>query len=570
MTPHPPAQRLVGMLAIMVVAFGGIVVRLATLQVRDNTTLSELGMNQRMRTVDLPAERGQILDRDGTALAVTRQARDIYANPTLVTDPLGEAQTIAEALELKPKDLRAALATEGTFVYLKRQVDLDVALDLEAMQLPGIGFLDVPQRYYPAGALAPQVLGLVNVDGVGIAGLENQYQSQLSGTAGERTAELSADGLPISTGTETLVEPVPGTSVVTTLDRQMQFMAETALQRAVERNDALGGTAIVMDPHTGDIYAMATYPGFDPNDFSGVSQDVMRNRAVTDAFEPGSVNKIITAAAALETGSVSLDQRFQVPSQMQVGPFTISDSHVHPVETMTIGDIIAESSNIGAALIANEVGNDALGEYMERFGYGRETGVGFPGEAAGVLLPSSQWDEVIRATISYGQGISVTPLQMASVYATIANGGTWVQPRLVKGFERPDGTYRNAPAPRTRQVVRPDTADLLTRMLAYVVEDGTGAEAQIPGYQVAGKTGTSRKLDDFGHYVQRYMASFVGFLPASNPQVVIAVSIDEPNTVYGGLAAAPLFQELARYSIQRLSIPASPPVGLPPHAQELP
>jgi cell division protein FtsI (penicillin-binding protein 3) len=558
------------MLAIMVIAFTGIVVRLATLQVRDNGALSALGMDQRVRTIDLPAERGQILDRDGMALAVTREARDVYADPTLVTDPLGEAETIAEVLELKPKDVRAALATDGTFVYLKRQVDLDVAQDLEALQLPGIGFLEVPQRYYPAGSLAPQVLGFVDVDGVGIAGLEDRYQRELAGTPGERTAELSADGLPISTGLDTVVEPVPGTSIVTTLDRQMQYMAQTALQRAVERNNALGGTVIVMDPHTGDVYAMATYPGFDPNHFTAAPQEAMRNRAVTDSFEPGSVNKIITAAAALETGSVSLDQRFQVPSQLQVGPFTIHDSHVHPVETMTIGDIIAESSNIGSALVAEQVGNEALGSYMERFGYGRETGVGFPGEAAGVLLPASQWDEVIRATVSYGQGISVTPLQMAGVFATIANDGTWVQPRLVRGFEAADGTFRQAPAPHTRRVVRPETADLLTSMLASVVEDGTGAEAQIPGYQVAGKTGTSRKLDDYGNYVQRYMASFVGFLPASDPEVVIAVSIDEPRTVYGGLAAAPLFQELARYSIQRLSIPAASAVELPPHAQELP
>jgi cell division protein FtsI (penicillin-binding protein 3) len=558
------------MFAVLLLAFTGIVLRLATLQVRDNGALAQLGLDQRIRTVALPAARGQILDRDGTALAVTREARDVYANPQLVTDPIDEADSIADVLALKPKDVREALAADGTFVYIERQVDLDVADDLEALELPGIGFLEVPQRYYPAGALAPQVLGFVDVDGVGIAGLEDRYQTQLAGTPGERTAELSADGLPISTGVDTVTEPVPGTSIVTTLDRQMQFMAQTALQRAVERNQALGGTVIVMDPHTGDIYAMATYPGFDPNHFSDAPQEAMRNRVVTDSFEPGSVNKIITAAAALETGSVGLDQRFHVPAQMQVGPFTIHDSHVHPVETMTIGDIIAESSNIGAAMVADQVGNDVLGSYMERFGYGHETGVGFPGEAAGVLLPSSQWDEVIRATVSYGQGISVTPLQMADVYATIANDGVWVQPRLVRGYESADGTFRDAPAPRTRRVVRPDTADLLTRMLAYVVEDGTGAEAQIPGYQVAGKTGTSRKLDEYGNYVQRYMASFVGFLPAADPKVVIAVSIDEPRTVYGGLAAAPLFQELARYAIQRLSIPAAPAVALPPHAQELP
>jgi cell division protein FtsI (penicillin-binding protein 3) len=221
-------------------------------------------------------------------------------------------------------------------------------------------------------------------------------------------------------------------------------------------------------------------------------------------------------------------------------------------------------------LVADRVGNDALGSYMHRFGYGETTGIGFPGEASGMLLPSSQWDEVIRATVSYGQGISVTPLQMASVYATIANGGEWVQPRLVKGFREPDGSFRAAAVRAPRRVVRPTTAQLLTEMLAYVVEDGTGINAQIPGYQVAGKTGTSRKLDDYGHYVSRYMASFVGFLPAASPRVVIAVSIDEPRTVYGGLAAAPLFQQIARYAIQRLAIPAADPVPLPPHAQTLP
>jgi cell division protein FtsI (penicillin-binding protein 3) len=353
----------------------------------------------------------------------------------------------------------------------------------------------------------------------------------------------------------------------TTLDRQMQFMVQAALERAVRANGALGGTAVVLDPRTGEVLAMATYPWFDPNDFSEAPIEAMRNRAVTDAFEPGSVNKIITAAAAIETGAVALEERFRVPSSMEVGPFTIHDSHEHPVESMTIGDIITESSNIGSALIAEQVGSRTLASYMQDFGYGRPTGVGFPGEASGVLLPGERWDEVIRATVSYGQGISVTPLQMANVYATIANGGRWTQPAIVRGFEEPDGTFRPSEPPVTRRVIRPDTARLLTSMLASAVEEGTGVNAQIPGYQVAGKTGTSRKLDEMGRYVQRYHASFAGFLPAANPQVVIAVSIDEPRTMYGGLAAAPLFQEIARYAIQRLAIPAAPPVALPPHAQ---
>ena len=209
----------------------------------------------------------------------------------------------------------------------------------------------------------------------------------------------------------------------TTIDRQMQYMVQAALERAVTANGALGGTAVVMNPMSGEVLSMATYPWFDPNEYSEAPIESMRNRAVTDAFEPGSVNKIITAAAALETGSVSLKERFRVPASMKVGPFTIRDSHVHPVESMTIGDIITESSNIGSALIAEQVGSLSLGAFMQRFGYGRPTGIGFPGEASGVLLPGDQWDEVIRATVSYGQGISVTPLQMANVYATIASGG---------------------------------------------------------------------------------------------------------------------------------------------------
>jgi cell division protein FtsI (penicillin-binding protein 3) len=563
---RPPVSRLVALLAVMMFAFGGIVVRLVFLQVRDNPELEALGMHQRVRSIILPAKRGEIVDRSGVPLAVTREARDIYVDPTAVVDAEAEADTIAQVLDLEEHEVQAALEADGTFAYIDRQVDMEVAGELEDLALPGIGFLEVAKRYYPAGALAPQVLGFVNLDGFGAAGLENEYDEVLAGTPGERTTELSADGLAISDGLDALVAPVAGSTMFTTIDRQMQYMVQAALERAVKDNEALGGTAVVMDPATGEVLAMATYPGFDPNDYSHAPLEAMRNRAVTDAFEPGSVNKIITAAAALETGAVTLDQRFRVPSSMEVGPFTIRDSHEHPVESMTIGDIITQSSNIGAALIAEEVGNESLAGFMRRFGYGRTTGIGFPAEASGAMLAGRDWDEVIRATVSYGQGISVTPLQMANVYATIANGGRWIQPTLVRGFEGPDGTFRAAETRATRRVIGADTSRVLTSMLAAAVEEGTGVNAQIPGYQVAGKTGTSRKLDDLGRYVQRYHASFAGFLPAADPRVVIAVSIDEPRTVYGGLAAAPLFQEIARYAIQRLAIPAAPKVALP-HAR---
>ncbi len=274
------------------------------------------------------------------------------------------------------------------------------------------------------------------------------------------------------------MDPLPGVNLVTTIDRQMQFQVQTYLKDAVERNGAKGGTVVVMDPLSGDVYAMASYPWFNPNEFGSADPELWRNRALTDAFEPGSVNKIITAAAAIESGAVGLDERFRVPYRMKVGPFTIEDSHVHPVETMTIGDIIAESSNIGAAMVAEEVGSSRLASYMERFGYGETTGIGFPGETAGVMPDA--WDDVIRATVSYGQGVAVTPMQMAEVYATIANGGNWIAPRLVRGTVDADGRFRAAPPAKTHEVVTPTTADLLTRMLAYVVQDGTGYEARDP------------------------------------------------------------------------------------------
>jgi len=345
----------------------------------------------------------------------------------------------------------------------------------------------------------------------------------------------------------------------------VQYLSQEALRRAVKENHAKGGTIVVMDARTGDIYSMASYPWFDPNDFEDANRNAVRNRAVTDMFEPGSVNKVVTAAAALESGAVGVREVFQVPWWMHVGGYTVNDSHPHPVEPMTLGDIVAHSSNIGSAMVAERVGSAELASILARFGYGTPTGVGFPGEAGGVVPELLNWTDITRATVSYGQGISMTPLQMAAVYGTVANGGMWVQPRLVRGTLGPDGRLDEAPRAESRRVLSEDTATMLTRMLASVVETGTGGAAQIPGYQVAGKTGTARKLVD-GRYVRRYMASFVGFLPASDPRVVIVVSIDEPRTVYGGVAAAPVFSEIARHVIQRLAIPAAPPVRLPPFA----
>jgi cell division protein FtsI (penicillin-binding protein 3) len=441
---------------------------------------------------------------------------------------------------------------------------------LAALDLPGIAFLDSTKRYYPGGALAPQVLGFVGVDGDGLAGMERGYDSLLAGTPGQRTIEVSAEGQPITGGVQVQTDPIEGSGLVLSIDRMLQYEAQIYLRRAVRENHAKGGTIVVMDPTTGDVLAMASYPWFDPNVIDASRSDAWRNRAVTDTWEPGSVNKIITAAAALESGTMGVHDTLRVPGVRDVDGAYIHDSHPHAPETMTLGDIIAESSNVGASLVADKVGNDILASTFARFGIGRPTGVGFPGEASGLVPPLSQWTDLTRATVSFGQGMSVSPLQMASVYATIANGGTWVQPRLVLGTQAPDGMVRSVGAAPTRRVVSEATAGILTRMLAYVVQDGTGEEAQIPGYQVAGKTGTAKKLDAHGHYTDRYVASFVGFLPAAAPRVVIATVIDEPRTIYGGIAAAPLFQHVARYAIQRLGIAPAPAVALPPHVLAMP
>jgi cell division protein FtsI (penicillin-binding protein 3) len=557
------------MLAVAALALSVVVVRLAALQFGEAGHLEALGEGQRLRTFELPANRGAILDRAGTPLALSIEARDIYVDPRFVVDPATAASRIAPILGIAAHEVRDALTSDGTFAYIDRQVDVAVADEVAALGLPGIGFLDTSRRYYPAGTVAAQVLGFVGTDGTGLGGIEAEHDSFLAGIAGSETIEVSAQGQAIAGGARFVEAPREGDDLLLTIDREMQYQVQRFLRQAVEENHARGGTVVVMDPVTGDIYSMASYPTFDPNVFLDSDAEDRANRAVTDAWEPGSVNKVITAATALETGVVSVAERFRVPATRTIGGYVIHDSHPHPMESMTIGDIIAASSNVGSSMLADRVGNEALSDAFDAFGLGRATGVGFPGEAAGIM-PTGEWQDITRATVSFGAGVAVTPLQMATVYATVANDGVWVQPRIVAGTSPGTGTTLPVPDSPTRRVIGADTADLLTRMLAYAVEDGTGINARIDGYQVAGKTGTAKKLDRDGNYTERYVASFIGFLPARDPRVVVAVVLDEPDTVYGGVAAAPLFQDIARYAIQRLAIPPAPPVDLPPHVRARP
>ena len=564
---RPPMRRLIALLAVLALAMGAIVLRLSVLQVSQARAYRSYALDQRVHTVTLPASRGRVLDRSDEAMAISLPARDVYVDPRYVTEPWDEAQTISRILGLKVRDLVPQLTADTTFVYVARQVDLETAGRLERLHLAGIGFLPSSRRAYPAGPLAPQVLGFVGVDGVGLAGLELEYQSVLAGKPGERTQELGPSGQPIVGGIDAERLPAPGSDLVVTMDRDFQFQVQAALEEAVKANQAQGGTVIVMDPRTGDIYAMATYPWFDPKQFATAKPATWRNRAVTDVFEPGSVNKVITAAATVQERSLPLDELLSVPWKMRVGDFVIHDAHPHGVEQMTLGDVVAQSSNIGAVEVAERLGAPRLATYLSKFGLGQVTGIGFPGESAGMMLPLYLWSDTSLATMAYGQGIAVTPLQMISVYATIANGGVWVRPRLVRGTVDPQGAFHPAAPSPTRRVVSDATSQMVTRMLAYAVKAGTGTAAQIPGFRVAGKTGTARiPKPTGGYYADRYFASFIGYLPASDPKVVIAAILDRPTTVYGGVAAAPLFQQVARYAIERLGIAPGNAVPPPPHA----
>jgi cell division protein FtsI (penicillin-binding protein 3) len=569
---RPPIGRLIALLVVMTFALGAIFVRLTVLQVSQAADMRARAEDQRVWTIALPAQRGEILDRTGHPLALSMPARDVYADPRYVVDPWATATRLSLELGERTETLVDKLTADSTFVYLARQVDLDIAERIADLELPGIGFLEVSKRYYPANSLAGQVLGFVNVDGQGIAGLELQYQDLLAGQPGERTQELDPYGRPIAGGVNLQRPPVAGSSIETTIDPDLQFQAQAALRDAVEAQAARGGTVIVMDPNTGDVLAVTSYPSFDPNHFAEADPATTRSRAITDMFEPGSTNKVITAAAAIQEQALPLDDRLSVPWTMRVGEYTIHDAHTHGTLRLTLGDIIAQSSNIGAVQVANLVGAADLSTYLSAFGLGRETGVGFPGEAGGLMLPLHEWTDTTLATSAYGQGLAATPLQMISVYATIANGGRWIQPRLVRATIDPDGERRPAEPAQTHRVVSAETAEMVTRMLAYAVEYGTGTNARISGYQIAGKTGTARiPLKDRPGYLEgQYIASFIGFLPAGDPQVVIAAILDRPRQEYGGLAAAPLFQRVARAAIAQLGIEPAITVPLPPHALRLP
>lgn len=565
-------RRIRWLLAIYGLVFVVVIAQLVTIQVVDAEVYADRSMAQRERTLTLPAARGRIYDRDGDVLATSVAGATIYADPRAyrasetpdgtpvppAAEPAEVAAALAPVLGDDVAELTERLEKDAHFVYLARQLDSEVGERVEALDLPGIAVLREPRRVYPAGGLAAQVVGFTGIDGDGLQGLEAQYDTILRGRPGTLLLERAPGGLDISSGIRELQPSMVGTDVVLTLDRDVQHAAELGADLAVEEFDAAGATVVVMEVDSGDVLAMASSPGFDPNARVPDDQDAWRNRAITDMFEPGSTQKALTIAAAIEEGLVTPTTTMDVPDRLRVGSSTFSDAYRHDEEIWTVGDIMERSSNVGTIQIAEELGKDRLAAYLRDFGYGSDTGSGFPGEASGMLMAPEDWWATSLPTIAIGHGVAVTLLQLATSYATLANDGISVEPRVVRGTVGRDGRLEPVASGASRRVVSTSTAQEIQALLGRVVsgEHGTGSLAAVPGYTVAGKTGTARKpAAEGGGYSDEYVATFAGFAPAHDPQVVVAVMVDEPTPFYGGIVAAPVFREVMEATLTARRVP---------------
>jgi cell division protein FtsI (penicillin-binding protein 3) len=547
-------------------AFLGVTARLAHLQLASGAELGALAERQYARTVVLGAQRGSIVDRQGLPLAVSGPAESLYGQPRAVADPARVAARLAPILHLPEGDLRAALGSSRSFVWLRRLLPPTVADQVRALREPGLGLVSDPVRLYPNRELAAHVLGFQGVDG-GLEGIERAWEDTLAGVPGK--AVVGHDALGREVLTERLLQPpVPGQGVMLTLDAHIQYVAERELDAAWRRTGARAAMALVLDPRTGDVLALAIRPTFNPNTFLQVpSRDVWRNRVITDPFEPGSTFKVILAAAALQEGVVRPDDRIFA----EHGQITIANTTIHDWKKygwLTFGEVLQHSSNVGAIKVGLALGVPRYYRYMTAFGFGAPTGVGLPGESRGLLRQPGRWSALSLPTMSMGQEVSVTALQLATAFGAIANGGTLMQPRLVRSvFDGAGRETRRFEPTAVRQVVSPDTARLLTRLLVRVVDGGTGTRATIPGYEVAGKSGTAQKLDPRTRRYSRAagVLSFVGFAPADEPRFVTLVVLDEPRTErWGSEAAAPVFAAIGLEILRYLDVPPhdTPPVQI--------
>ena len=559
-------RRVVVAVILLVAWSAAIEARLVYLQVGRHADLTGRAERQQLRTVETTAKRGDILDRSGRVLAYSVDADSIYAVPTDIPDPDAAAAALCNALDGCVADERQALAGRirrgRAFAYVRRQVSPDEARRVAALDLEGIGFMKENRRFYPNKDLAAHVLGYVGIDNTGLNGLEAAYDTLVKGRPGTVLIQTDARRRAFSR-----IErpPTTGATLELTVDQYLQHVAERELRAGVEENRAAGGTAVVMDPRTGEILALANWPTFNPNAYRAAGKETQRNRAIQDLYEPGSTFKIVTASAAFEEHVVEADDPIDVSAgNIRFGARVIDDDHRYGVLSFT--DVIVKSSNVGAIKVGMKLGPERLGLYTKRFGFGRRSSPDFPGESAGIVWDPSKLTPSALASVSMGYQVGVTPLQMAAAVSSIANGGELFEPRIVRAVIT-DGARTPVPHKVVGRTVSAGTAALLTGIMEQVVTRGTGTRAKVLGFTAAGKTGTAQKVINGRYSTSEYNASFVGFIPSRQPLFAIVVVIDSPhgkNLYYGGSVAAPIFQRIAEASLRHQGVPpsidAAPPV----------
>jgi len=530
---------------LLTLGFVALIARAVWLQVFSQDYLQREGQVRYQRTLELPASRGKILDRNGQTLATSLPASAVWVNPPEYRATEAQLLQLSKLLGMRTSDLQQRVAQEEkTFVYLRRQVDSDLARQVESLQIPGVHLRREYKRYYPEGETAAHVVGFTNVEDSGQEGIELSKEKHLAGIAGSRVVIRDRLGRIIEDVRE-VRDPQHGRDIALSIDSRIQFIAFNAIRDAVEEHRAKAAAAVVIDVETGELLALANWPSYNPNQRAHLSGAQLRNRAITDIFEPGSTMKPFTTALALNSARVRPESTFNVaPGRMTIGNHTISDAHAYGV--LTVEQILQKSSNIGTAKMALQIPAQEMWQLFTHVGFGQAPDIGFPGAVAGRVRPHRTWKPIEQATMSYGHGISVSLLQLARAYSIFARDGELIPVTMLRHGDRAEGAA----------VIRPDTARTVRHMLELAAgPGGTAPQAQIQGYRVAGKTGTAHKLEN-GRYANKYVASFVGFAPASEPRIIIAVMVDEPTAgkYYGGLVAAPIFARIGGESLRTMRV----------------
>jgi len=545
-------ERRIGLLfAVFLLCFSIVAARAFWLQGVQGAELASEAISQQTQAVPLPSLRGSVLDRHGNALVSSEDAATIFAITTEVKDPVMTAEKLAPILDLKPDDVLRQVSGESGYVALAHKVDLPTAKRIERLELPGIGDDPDSKRTYPQGELAAQVIGAVGAENEGLIGIEAGEDETLHGSDGERRIVTDASGEPIRL--ETVEEADDGEDVQLTIDAAIEAKTEQVLAEVGETYAPKGATAIVMDPRTSHVLAMANWPPVDPTDLSSASSEDLLNRATGFTYEPGSTFKAFTVSAALEEKEVTPETSFYLPSQLHVADRIIEDAEARPPVTLTVSQILAESSNVGAATIGIGLGSKRFSRWINRFGFGKPTGVEFPAEEQGIVPPLDEYSGSTIGNLPIGQGLAVTPMQMMAGYQAIANGGILRRPQLIEKVG--DEAVHEPPGHR---VIGADVAAQVREMLEGVLEVGGTAEAvSVPGYTLAGKTGTAEVAENGTYSETKYVASFIGFAPAQDPQLLVSVIVDQPQgDIYGGSVAAPAFGRIAAFALPYLGVPS--------------